>query len=563
MCFKGDCMAQSDSSVGAGGVGELLTVSQWREILTSRPAAVRQVMVRLYGDRPDLVDRREERLAQMLGAFAAHFGNDPRVVVARAPGRVNLMGRHIDHRGGYINTIAIHNDIWIIASARDDGRLSFHNLDNRFAAFDYDAADLVQSAQGISWHDYVDSEAVSNYLKSCRGAWGNYGLGAYIRFRSQFADRVPAGLNAVYWGDVPLSVGLSSSSSVFVATAVAIARLAGQEVGAEEMINHCGEGEWFVGTRGGAGDHASMVYGKRGMISQIGFHPIHLARRATLPPGLEIILCNSQQRAEKSRTARDRFNARVAAYEIALSLFRRRCPEWAKTIAHLRDVNPETLGAEPADIYEALRKIPAWVSRAQVHEEMHDEAERIESWFASHDDHDGGYPLRDVLLFGIAECERSRRVLEALEVADEKLIARLFVTSHDGDRVSRVGVGGRRRPWSSRADDAHLNSLIRATQSDGAGPGNPAALHNQPGAYGCSTPEIDEVVDIAQDTTGVIGAQLVGAGLGGSIVVLARTGTAPALTESLTRNYYVPRGLEPEVHVFQPVDGAACFVPAN
>jgi len=539
-----------------------MRVAAWRALVRDRPGALRAALEHVYGDWPALLAAREANLARMLDAFEATFG-DQKVVVVRAPGRVNLMGRHVDHRGGFINTIAIHNDVWIVAAARPGGRLVLRDLDPQFNPYDIDPAPLYARARARDWRAFINCREVEEHLAANRGSWANYGLGAYLRLRAEFGDALAGGLSAVVWGDVPVSVGLSSSSSVFVATALALTHLYGLAVEPGRFVGLCGEGEWFVGTRGGAGDHASMIYGRRGMISQIGFHPIQLARRAPLPPDLEIILCNSFQRAEKSRHARDRFNARVAAYEIALALLRQRCPALARDVAHLRDLNPERLGVPVERLYEALRTIPVWMTREEIGAALHEKADRIETWFDSHADHEGGYPLRAVLLYGMAECERSRHALETISSGDSGRIRRLFAVSHDGDRVSRAGADGRRVSWAAATDDAGLDQLIRAARSADPAERECAALHHQVGAYGCSTPEIDVMIDLAEATEGVIGAQLVGAGLGGSIVVLARRGTVERLEAALARGYYEPHGLAPEVHVFQPVEGAACLVPAT
>jgi N-acetylgalactosamine kinase len=552
-------MAETGSMFAESVDERLLTAAAWRALVRTRPAAIRAALEATYGGQPDFIATRERQLARLLEVFEASFGDLP-VVVARAPGRVNLMGRHVDHRGGYINTIAIHNDVWIVASRRDDGRILLRDLDPQFDPHDIDPGRLWAAAGAQPWREFVNGPEVTEHLAATRGAWTNYGLGAYLRLRCELGDRLAGGFNAVVWGDVPLSVGLSSSSSVFVATAIALARLAGTAIEPERLIQLCGEGEWFVGTRGGAGDHASMVYGRRGMISQIGFFPIHLARRAPVPAGLEIILCNSNQRAEKSRHARDRFNARVAAYEIGLALLRLRCPDLTRAVEHLRDLNPEKTGFSVDRIYEALKSIPVWMTREEVHELLHEQTDRIEAWFATHGDRDGGYPLRAVLLFGIAECERSRHALEAFSHGDIERIRRYFAVSHDGDRVTRADRGDR-RVWTAEVSDWMLDRLIRLARSADAADREKAALANQAGAYGCSTPEIDEMVDIAMATEGAIGVQLVGAGLGGSIAVLAHKGHVAEIEKALTAAYYEPHDLAPEVHVFQPAAGAACLEP--
>src|SRR6187397_1020458 len=51
--------------------------------------------------------------------FAAAYGHDPEVV-ARAPGRVNLIGEHTDYNGGFVLPIALEPGIYIAARRRDD-----------------------------------------------------------------------------------------------------------------------------------------------------------------------------------------------------------------------------------------------------------------------------------------------------------------------------------------------------------------------------------------------------------------------------------------------------------
>jgi N-acetylgalactosamine kinase len=549
-----------DHSQGSGN-DRLMSAAAWREGLRSRPAAARETLARIYGEQPALLASRQAMLADLLDLFIASFGDTQPVVVARAPGRVNLMGRHIDHRGGYCNTIAIPNDVWVVAAARDDGRLCLRNLDPEFAGRDLDPADLARAADEQSWHDFIESETVGSFLAGNRGAWTNYPLGAYLRFRREFGGRVAGGLSAAFWGDVPRSVGLSSSSALFVATALGLVRLGGVEIKPDHLVDLCGQGEWFVGTRGGAGDHAAMIFGQRGMLSQIGFFPIHLGERATLPREIEIILCNSCQRAQKSREARDRFNARVAAYAIGLAVLRQRWPTLTAHVKHLRDVNPVTLEVGVDRIYEALKTIPLWMTRDEVACALPEQIEEIETWFATHGDHEGGYPLRAVLLFGIAECERSRQALEVIGSGDGERIRRLFAISHDGDRVTRCNSDGHREAWKADVGDDYLDRLIGLSRSSDPADRERAALAGQPGAYGCSTPEIDEMVDIANVVEGVAGAQLVGAGLGGSIVVLGYRGASEGVRRALEEKYYAPRGWTPDVHVFQPAEGGGCLTP--
>ena len=87
------------------------------------------------------------------------------------------------------------------------------------------------------------------------------------------------GLNLAVAGDVPLAAGLSSSSTLVVAALEAALLLNGLEIPHEKKAVRCGEAEWYVGTRGGAGDHAAMLYAQRQSRS---LHP-----RSSIRGGLE------------------------------------------------------------------------------------------------------------------------------------------------------------------------------------------------------------------------------------------------------------------------------------
>ena len=86
-----------------------------------------------------------------------------------------------------------------------------------------------------------------------------------------------------------------------------------------------------------------------------------------------------------------------------------------------------------------------------------------------------------------------------------------------------------------------------------------ARLWRQPGGYGVSLPEVDELVDIALATPGVMGAGLVGAGMGGCIVAVVESQQARSLIRSLVQQYYRPRGFPPKAEVITPVGGLHTF----
>ena len=59
---------------------------------------------------------------------AETLGPDRRVLISRAPGRMNIMGRHVDHQGGHTNLMAIDREVLLAASARDDDEVRLYNV---------------------------------------------------------------------------------------------------------------------------------------------------------------------------------------------------------------------------------------------------------------------------------------------------------------------------------------------------------------------------------------------------------------------------------------------------
>ena len=122
--------------------------------------------------------------------------------------------------------------------------------------------------------------------------------------------------------------------------------------------------------------------------------------------------------------------------------------------------------------------------------------------------------------------------------------------SHNGDRVFKGDT-----PYDYSVSDEKLEALIR-NLSDGVDI-EASRIINQSGGYACSTKEVDGLVDLACSQPGVLGAQIAGAGLGGSVIILVRSGFESGLIAALEKGYYGHAGLEPGINVFSPACGAS------
>ncbi len=527
----------------------LRPVAEWQSVLGNR-ACTRAALRLIYGSDPDLLDERRSAWLGLLRSFAEWQGPARPVLLCRAPGRINLMGRHVDHRGGYVNVMAIHREVLVAAAPREDDVVRLRNVETeRFPPREFRISDLVRDFSWADWMDFLASRTVHNVLHAAPGDWSHYARAPLLRLQHESPRAPLKGMDCLVSGNIPPGAGLSSSSALVVAFAEAAIALNRVNVALHDFVDLCGEGEWFVGSRGGAADHAAIRTSRIGSVSRIGFFPFRLEGEVPLPPGLQVVIGYSGAGAHKSGSARDVFNQRIACYEIGFELLRRNWPA-AAGAAHLRDLIPERLGVSPADLYVALTALPEAPRRPALRSAWgRMEPERLRRLFATHKD-SGAYDLRGVLLFGLSECARSEHFAALLRDGDLERIGLFMRASHDGDRVCRTRPGARSCHFHPSLDTRALTAMARHQEP----------IENQSGRYACSTEIIDALVDSANSVPGVIGAQLAGAGLGGCMMVLVRNEAVSELTKRLCREVYEPRGIPPEMHVCRPVNGAGLLL---
>jgi galactokinase len=135
--------------------------------------------------------------------FNQHFGAAP-ALIARAPGRVNLIGEHTDYNGGFVLPCAISKQTMAAVGARDDGR------------FRIISADLGGAAAEFS----VDQAAAPG-----SETWSNYVRGMIDGLRQEGARLT--GADIAIMGDMPQGTGLSSSAALENAAGLALAALGG------------------------------------------------------------------------------------------------------------------------------------------------------------------------------------------------------------------------------------------------------------------------------------------------------------------------------------------------
>jgi galactokinase len=146
-----------------------------------------------------------ETAAQLSAAFRDLHGHPP-TAVFKAPGRVNLVGEHVDYNGGWCLPVALPHATYAAVRVRDDRRLTVTSR---------------QRDEPFSGHlDDLDPSQLTG--------WAAYAAGT-VWALIESGEAVP-GMDLVVDGEVPVGAGLSSSAALECAVALATCSVAGIDV---------------------------------------------------------------------------------------------------------------------------------------------------------------------------------------------------------------------------------------------------------------------------------------------------------------------------------------------
>jgi len=219
-------------------------------------------------------------------------GREPALV--SAPGRVNLIGEHIDYHGLPVLPIALRRSVRVAFRARADARIR------------------AVSAGGYGVRDFTWTPDLAPVTA---GDWENYLRAAACAVARKWG--AGRGVDAAIVSDLPPAAGLSSSSALLVAFTLSLLHANAVPPVFEELMEVLPEGEHFVGTRGGGMDHAASLASQAGCASLVEFEPLSV-RPVPVPPEWAFLVAHSLTVAEKSGAVRRQYNACRAAGTVAL-----------------------------------------------------------------------------------------------------------------------------------------------------------------------------------------------------------------------------------------------------
>jgi N-acetylgalactosamine kinase len=535
-------------------------------------SALSDRLTSVYRD-PLVCRERAAAAVGVLNRFLEAFGDAP-CALYRAPARLSL-NPHTDHQGAWVPYGLHVRELLGVVAAADEG-FEIVNTDPSFAPrLAFSPAEEIGRAPAAwreGWLPYLESPGVTESVRANLDAKSqtrerrgtlNYVKSAALRLRQAFPQAELPGLRMALSGNIAQGGGQSSSSALVVVTALATRELGNLPIRRRELAEACGEAEWYVGTRGGSGDHAAILLGSQEGLVHLCFRaPVGIrdVRYSPFPAGYQLVVANSQTRSEKSAEERLLFNRGIFAYRFAFLALKEQMralglpPELIGATESLGDLHTGRVSA--SDLYRLLLSLPVSITPREL-------ATRFPQTFSAAargcfgtDDPTrlpAEIPLRGAAVYGLGRVDRGQVMPELLEAGGEAAMrefGRLMDVTHDGDRLFR----GEQPYVESRdrlCDQALLGRLADCQQ------GQPRPLREEPGFYGASIAELDRMVDVTQQVDGVLGAGLMGAGGGGYILILARDGSLERIRTALQREYYHPLGKEPDVEAWQPAPAAS------
>lgn len=237
--------------------------------------------------------------------FAARFGDRIHARHWWVPGRIEVLGKHVDYGGGRSLLTAVNRGFHVLARPRTDGRVH-----------------LVDARSGIT---FTGALVVDQPHEP--GRWSDYPATVLRRIARDFPSAT-VGMDAVVSSSLPSASGLSSSSAMVIAVFLPLrafnaldATAAWQEAipHAAAMAGYLGAlengrsfgpfaADFGVGTHGGSQDHTAILCAEPAHLVQYRFLPVARETAVALPAGWTFVVVSSGVSAPKAGNVRERYN---------------------------------------------------------------------------------------------------------------------------------------------------------------------------------------------------------------------------------------------------------------
>ncbi|EMC92915.1 hypothetical protein BAUCODRAFT_77467 [Baudoinia panamericana UAMH 10762] len=475
----------------------------------------------------DAVESQTRRWNNLIKTFKESYGKLPDFV-SRSPGRVNIIGEHIDYCLYEVLPMAIEADVLLAVSVHDQepgpSTVRLTNVhQQKFESKEFDIPDTGDV--------HIDSSTLewTNYFKS-----GLSGATELLRKkRKDFQQSV--GMNILADGTVPSGGGLSSSAAFVCSSALAVMRANGEaKIDKKELVELAIVSERAVGVNSGGMDQSASVFPLQGSALYVSFVPELSAKNVAFPElksPLVFVIAQSFVAADKHVTAPVCYNLRVVEVTLAALVLAR-----IFGIKQLpSDAGP--LGVSLRGFHDAYFqekegiKNNHTVSKAEFRDQLQSLVEKIDHYLPQEE----GYTrqqLSEILGMSIDEIETKYMKKFPIRADRFKLRQRALHVFGEAIRVLQFYEHLSTNPPKDEKENAELLKALGALMND--------TQDSCRDLFENSCPELDELCQLAR-SAGAYGSRLTGAGWGGCSVHLVPIDKVDKVKRKWVDEYYLRR----------------------
>ncbi|CEM30970.1 unnamed protein product [Vitrella brassicaformis CCMP3155] len=455
--------------------------------------------------------------------FVEIHGRQPHCI-ALAPGRVNLIGEHIDYNGYSVLPIATNHTVRVATSIDTHANSSLRREDNDDAGAAAAMVDITiahadgeqggHPARRITKHKHTGVPLDWSGEFASGPHWTNYVLAGILCWSDTDAmsdESSSIEIGVLVDGDIPQAAGLSSSSALVVASALATLSLhpSPPSLTCTHIAELCTHTERRVGTAGGGMDQSAIMCCRRGAALHVQFSPLRVSVVPLPTSRVVFVVAHSLVESPKAVQAATHYNKRVFECSLALAIL----DEAVGGFLGADDVVRSTL----AD-FQRSRQLCHDGCRSLVRQHIREEA------------------YTKVARQGEVSSVLGQERLDALLRRVGRDVWTLNHTFQPHKRALHV--------FGEAARVAEFLQLAEGPQRDTdativrLGELMNASDESMRDLYECGCPELTALTSICRKVA--IGSRVTGAGWGGCTVSMVWSGDAQRFIETVKEGYYEP-----------------------